>query len=369
MPDSKKLSTHYNKAVGFDATPLLRKTDGIARYTHNLIDAYAQAFADNKIYLIGFSDDDTSDIAVLKRHANIEFIKIPIPRRFYSIFYSRIARLDLRRFTPRLDIFIGTNFVAFPHISGVQKLSIIHDIAYIRYPDTIEKGNLRYLTKHVARSIYEHPVAGVSDFTAREIIKEFGINKLPYVIPNGIDIDMWGIRNSTNANKKYILTVGTREPRKNQDALISAYSRLPDTIRKEYSLVIVGRKGWGNETSTASQEGVHYTGYLEDDELVKLYQNASLFILPSIYEGFGLPLLEAMAAGVPVAASDIEPFREIATDTITYFKPTDEQDIKDALVSCLEKPNKPNYDVILKKYTWTNSALKLDSAINDILDK
>jgi alpha-1,3-rhamnosyl/mannosyltransferase len=369
MHASKKPSTHYNRIVGFDATPLLRKTDGIGRYTQSLINAYAEAFPANKIYLIGFLDDNISTIALLKRHLNIEFVKVPIPRRPYSILYSRVIRFDLRRFVPHLDIFVGTNFVAFPYISQTPKLSIVHDLAYIRYPDTIEKGNLRYLTKHVARSMHEHPTAGVSEFTAREMSKELGVKKRPYVVPNGIDISIWRADSTPKTHQKYILTVGTREPRKNQAALIEAYLQLPASVRKKYELVIVGKKGWGNEVESASQEGVHYTGYLEDNELAKLYQGASLFVFPSLYEGFGLPLLEAMAADIPIAAADIEPFREIAADTIAYFEPTNKQSIKDTLLSCLEKPPKLNYDTILKEYAWKQSALRLNDALNDILDK
>lgn len=142
--------------------------------------------------------------------------------------------------------------------------------------------------------------------------------------------------------RRYTLCVSTIEPRKNLGALILAYRRLPRSMREDCPLVLVGDRGWRSEsTHAAIQAGVaegwlHYHGYLSDPQLRILMAHPALFIFPSLYEGFGLPVLEAMASGAPVLTSDLEPIREFAADSVGYFDPTDAEALSSALLQALD---------------------------------
>jgi len=135
--------------------------------------------------------------------------------------------------------------------------------------------------------------------------------------------------------------VGTLEPRKNLRRLLEAYSLLSDTIRDKYSLIIVGGKGWGNEDINSITEQlnikkfVKVLGYLSNKELVKAYSQAYLFVMPSLYEGFGLPVLEAMSLGIPVVTSNTSSLPEIVGDTAILVNPESVSSIKNGIEEVL----------------------------------
>lgn len=124
---------------------------------------------------------------------------------------------------------------------------------------------------------------------------------------------------------EYLLAVGTLEPRKNLARLIEAYAQLPDEVRSRYSLRIAGGGGWKQDglQVARSTEGVQWMGSVSDDELVDLYRGASLFVYPSLAEGFGLPVVEAMASGTPVITSNVSSLIEVAGDAAATVDPLD----------------------------------------------
>jgi glycosyltransferase involved in cell wall biosynthesis len=127
-------------------------------------------------------------------------------------------------------------------------------------------------------------------------------------------------------DKPYVLSVGTLEPRKNIPALLAAFDALPDELRDQYEVVLVGPEGWDTGDTDAALRAYSFvtsTGHVSDDELLSLYRGATLFAYPSLYEGFGLPVLEAMMAGVPVLTSDVSSLPEVAGAAAIYVEPTD----------------------------------------------
>ena len=168
--------------------------------------------------------------------------------------------------------------------------------------------------------------------------------------------------------KQYILFVSTLEPRKNVQNLVKAYAQLPPEIRNEYALVLVGGKGWKDEeiqqeiaTQQAAGMNVIPTGYVTDQEKAALYANASCYVLPSHYEGFGMTPLEAMQWDIPVALSDIPVFREVAEDAAVYFDKDDPENIAATIASLIQDTDLQQKLIsaghrVLTRDTWTNNS-------------
>ncbi len=142
----------------------------------------------------------------------------------------------------------------------------------------------------------------------------------------------------------FVLAVGTLEPRKNLPRLVAAYRRLPAALQAAHPLVITGRLGWEVGETLAALEALGdravRTGFVPDDELALLYERCALFAYPSLGEGFGLPVLEAMAAGAPVLTSDRSSLPEVGGDAAVYCDPTDERSIAEALAGLLGDPRR-----------------------------
>lgn len=355
--------------IGFDGTALFRKTDGIGRYTYSLLEAYLKKYPHHTVILIGFSNDSPAHCDLFKRYKNLRLYKLPFPRKPYQTLYNHLFRFPVDHFIPKLDVFVGTNFVRYPFIKHVPSLTVIHDLAYLRYPEVIEQRNLHFLQKHVPKTVAEGVVLASSSFTATELQKEFHLPTPCFVVSNGIDTERFTQRQSSE-RENYILTVGTLEPRKNLERLIKAYVSLPASVKNAHPLIVVGNGGWGGQAPKQAPT-IRYTGYVDDESLVRLYQKAKLFVFPSIYEGFGLPLLEALAAGTPTLASDIPPFRSIGKEYISYFDPFSTEDIAHTLEHALQNTKSPKNQSVpkeyLQSYSWNNSAEQLHTAITNVL--
>ena len=179
------------------------------------------------------------------------------------------------------------------------------------------------------------------------------------------------LENSTSDNQKdkYILTVGSLDPRKNFKTLIRGFS---DERLKHLELRIVGgtnrvfgELGYDMQNSP----NIKFLGRISDEELRNQYRNAHLFILASLYEGFGIPPLEALGNGCPIALSDIPVFHEIFEDAAVYFNPTDVNDIIGAILKSYNNSMSPSVDTpnkVLKKFSWNRSEKKIQSILNTI---
>jgi alpha-1,3-rhamnosyl/mannosyltransferase len=140
---------------------------------------------------------------------------------------------------------------------------------------------------------------------------------------------------------RYVMTTGTLEPRKNLARLIRAHATLPPEVRREHPLLIAGPRGWEEREimdAAAGADGVRLAGYVPDEELAALYAACTVFCYPSLYEGFGLPVLEAMAAGAPVVTSQVSSLPEVGGDAVVYVDPEDEGAIGAALERLLADP-------------------------------
>ncbi len=248
-------------------------------------------------------------------------------------------------------LFHGCNYY-LPAFDG-PCIATFHDVSVYRWPGCHRADRVRYMRREMSRSLDRAQlIITVSEFSRREIAAQFEwplerIRAIPLAChdafrPHTSEELAHPLRALGLHPDGYCLFVGTVEPRKNLNTLLDAYSLLPDSLRRRWPLVVAGHAGWNSHTvhermRRAEQAGwLRYLGYVEEMRLPALLSGARLFAFPSLYEGFGLPVLEAMASGTPVLCSDASALPEVTGDAASRFSPLDAQALKDLIVRGLE---------------------------------
>jgi len=250
----------------------------------------------------------------------------------------------------RIDIFHLTNPLKFN--SQIKNFIVtIHDLCYLKEPDFIKKSSIDFCQKHFQTILDKsRAVIAVSRATKKDILDNFKLraDKI-FVIYEGISeifkpqLDKNYLKKKFNLNKEYILFIGQLQPRKNLPRLFQAYSQLSSDLRKKYQLVIVGhsrsqailRKLASLAAHLKIKNQVRFLGYLETKDLPYLYSGATVFIYSSLYEGFGLPVLESLACGTPVITSNISSLPEVLGQAGLLVNPYSPEEIKLALEKIL----------------------------------
>ncbi len=249
-----------------------------------------------------------------------------------------------------------------------NKIMAIHDLSFLENPKWFSKEYYYYykvMTPLAART--SKRIITVSNFSKSEIMKfyEFVPSDKIFVVYNAISEDFYK-KNKKRDKQAYFLAVSSMDPRKNFTRLIHAFESI-----KEYKLLIVGGKNkvYGELDNNTNNKNVKFLGRVSDEELINLYINAEAFIYPSLYEGFGIPPLEAMALGCPVLASDIPVLHEVCNDAAIYFNPMDENNMQDTIMSFHNKKESEKVMLIeegynnIKRFSWTESAKKIQKMI------
>lgn len=277
----------------------------------------------------------------------------------------------------RYDLAIFTNYVALPSLRKTPYALVVYDLSFLDHPDSLQPKNLAYLKHFCPPSIRGADlIITISEFTKSRLLHHFPELKAKIVVTpipplrkpsNTVDLSasLWEHAIKPSA---YILYLGTIEPRKNVEQLVEAYVLLPDSIRDTYSLVLAGGKGWKDENiqktiARRKLEGhnIITTGYISENEKAALYAHASCFVLPSHYEGFGMPIFEAMQYDTPVLLSDIPVFHEVAGSAAKYFDKDDATKIAGAILEVLKNDELrtemiSNAKARLKAYSWKENA-------------
>lgn len=277
---------------------------------------------------------DASEIADLVPHATLH--EIPVSGRATRIIWSHsLLASRVRRLRP--DVFHGPHYT-LP--GGLRCPSVVtfHDPTFFTLPELHERAKVAYFTRTTRSGIARASrVVAVSEYTRRGAIEHAGADPDRVdVVHHGVDLARYSPGLDASDRRPYILFVGTLEPRKDVPTLIEAYDAL-DTAAE---LVIVGQRGWHtsaiDEALGRSRKGsIRLTGYVTDEQKIDLYRNASVFVYPSIAEGFGLPVLEAMACGAPVVTTTGSAPEEIAGDAARLVSPRDAAALRDAIASVL----------------------------------
>lgn len=267
----------------------------------------------------------------------------------------------------------------------------VHDLAFILYPETFSKGKLLTKLLLIKPSLAKaRMIIAVSENTKKDLIDVY---KVPAekirVVYNGVDVEQFKPLEKSGVNRRlkelnltpgYILYVGTLEPRKNVPALIKAYKLLKEKYNIKERLVIGGGKGWLYDdifklvSELELIDDIVFTGYVKAQDLPYLYNGAKVFVYPSLYEGFGLPPIEAMACGVPVVTGNVSSLPEVVGDAGIQISPTDVDSLAEAIHKIISIPE---YAAELsakglercKQFTWEETAKKTMAVYREVFNK
>lgn len=357
--------------IGIDISCLANSLTGIGRYTLNIVKELAKKndiqlflYSHSKIPLNIAEDLKTCTIKVFDQSGNkvLKFIKSHI------LLPSLLKKDDI-------DIFWGPSHkVPFFTSKKIPSIVTIHDLVYKRYPETMHFKTkiLSYIDIPHSTKISTH-ILTVSSYVKNEIIETFNISSDKIsVIYNGIHFFQDVPLKKQDTPDHYILFVGTLEPRKNLKRFIEAYSRLDNNIKNKYPLLIVGGKGWGDMVLTdliqhlCLKDFVHLLGYVDDETLESLYAHCSFLAYPSLYEGFGLPIIEAAKYGKMVLTSNSSSMPEVAGSYGVYVDPLSIDSIEEGLKKLIYDHTEKEH---LQKYTWEKSADDLIKVFEKVLSK
>lgn len=285
------------------------------------------------------------------------------------------------------SIYHEPNFILMPYDG--PSVTTVHDLSHLRYPQYHPYARVRHMEKELPRSLNQAShIVTVSEFTRREVIETFGISPDKITAtPNGVDPAFHPrtpaeceatLKRHGLHGQKYLLSVATLEPRKNLSGLIEAYCRLPEKIKEQYPLVLVGPKGWlmgaieKRARPLADKGQLRQLGYVPHEDLPAIYAAASGFAFVSHYEGFGLPALEAMASGVPVLASDCSALPEVVGNVGLQVSPNDipaitselQRLIEDAELRAAARTEGPKRAA---DFTWENTVEKTIGVYRGVL--
>lgn len=337
--------------IGIDISQIVYEGTGVARFTHNLVTSLVESkdSSSHSFFLFFSSLNNKMPESInnlVENNSNIQLIRWPIPPRALSYLWG------LKRFrgfipTPfsNLDWFISSDWSEPPKNIAKHKMTIVHDCIFKMHPETVDPVILNAQTKRLEIVTEESDLIFCDSQTTLDDLKSFypnikaqlfvnypGVNPLPRPMISKFPYIFHP--------KKYFLSVGKMEPRKNIPMLIDSFKAL-SLIQGyvDYHLVIVGPKGWDVSGCHLNEPNVHLMGTVTDDDLGILYANAKAFIFPSLYEGFGIPLIEAMHMGCPVITSHNSSLAEISSsDNVIYINPKYSDSIVSAMKKVIDNP-------------------------------
>jgi glycosyltransferase involved in cell wall biosynthesis len=383
--------------VGIDYTAAVRQGGGIGRYTRELVTALLALVGQDTIlphqYVIfaatgGLPTGSWGLEAERLRASSIHHPASSVQFRTLSLSDDWLARLwhrlrlpiPVETITGPLDVFYSPDFVLPPTRRATRTLLTIHDLSFLHYPDHFVPKLVRYLSQVVPRSIARADRVLVdSQATRADLIAHWGtVPEKVEVLYGGVDARFCpkpepGAAERIRARysldeRPYVLSVGTVQPRKNYVRLIQAFA----SLKTEAQLLIAGGRGWLYQEILAQAEKhadrVRILGFVDDVDLPALYRNAALFAFPSLYEGFGFPVLEAMACGVPVVCSNASSLLEVAGEAALLVDPHDTSGLAEAIARMLEDADLRR-EMIAKglaqaaRFTWEQAARQLLDAL------
>jgi glycosyltransferase involved in cell wall biosynthesis len=336
--------------IGFDVSYIQMKRAGIGRHSHQLVRSLLQHDPENQYLLHGWSYgiDHEAIKKVATTNTRLSIAKIPgVIKRFY---WNSARVPTIESIVGPVQIFHSAD-PFLPPVKHARTICTVHDLAYKRFPELFEPQVLGW-DSHVQRSVRRADAIVVpSEQTKSDVIDLLGVSAdrihVLRVPPSGVftfesDSNDKVVRRGFRLERPYILFVGTIEPRKNISRLVHAFAALESVKRDEVDLVVIGKKGWLYDETFAGiaaspvKEQIHYLEYVNDNELAALYRGALCFVYPSLFEGYGFPVVEAMASGTPIITSLNSSLREIADGVALLVDPHQEEDIAEAMTMLIE---------------------------------
>ena len=370
--------------VALELQPCCGNRSGIGMYTYELARRMRSGdgleFAGNVFNFLGRNDNENA-------LAGIEMpirVQKTMPYGGYRRIWHRVP-IPYQALFPPADLSVFFNFIVPPRIKG-KAIAVVYDMTYLRYPETMNESNLRRIHRDIAYSVARSDrIVTISQFSKREIheLLQVPSEKIevvysaPSVTAETADFQM--VQQRLGIRRPYLLYVGTIEPRKNLIRLIQAFNRLKKEVGIPHQLVLAGGGGWKTEEihraaeTTPFADEIRFTGYLSSGEKNTLYQNADAMVFPSLYEGFGMPPLEAMLFGCPVICADAASLPEIAGTAAELVDPLDVQGIAQGIWRVLSDSGRRAALVEqgrqqAVRFSWDRSAEKMIKICRETLD-
>lgn len=333
--------------LAFNATALLSPLTGVGQYCHHLATGIiARGSADVDFFYGAYWSRQLRDAPAGPLAASLPWLRRNVPYSYELRRWLQNSRFRQGSRRQEFDLYHEPNILALD-FSGPTVITV-HDLSWIRHPAAHPVERVRAMNRYFepglrrARALITH-----SDFVKRELVEVFGVNPDTIsTVPLGAEA-LFHPRTSRQTAEalsrhhlkhgQYFLAVGTLEPRKNIALVLRSYLQLPADARERFPLVIVGMDGWNTETlagqiAHAARSGqVRRLGYVERAELASLTAGALALVYPSIYEGFGLPPLEAMSCGTPVFCANAASLPEVVGDAGVLIDPQDDQSLMHAM--------------------------------------
>lgn len=329
--------------IAIDISQIVYEGSGVARYVKNMVETLLRYDQKNE-YVFFFSSlrgklNHQIETAIKSKHTLKKYL---LPPTLLDLLWNRLHIFPIDHLIGNVDLIITSDWIEPP--SRTKKITVIHDLVFLKFPETlpqkiidVQKRRLRWVTKESTLIIAD------SHNTKKDLIELLHISqeKIEVVYPTIVHPRgesslapqyQHAIFKKYQLTTPFILTVGKQEPRKNMKRLIGAFlqAKLDNA-----TLVIVGQHGWMKEQSVMNNHqltNVRFLGFVPDHELHVLYRSALFFVFPSLYEGFGYPIVEAMQLGCPVATSNTSSLREIAQGNALLFDPHNEAAICQSLI-------------------------------------
>jgi glycosyltransferase involved in cell wall biosynthesis len=359
--------------IAIDISQIIYEGTGVGEYTRQLVKNLLLLDKMNQYILFSTTVRSGWKIEKFRRELgtpeNIIVKNIPISQTIGNLLWNRMHIFHIEKFLGRIDIFHSSDWIQPP--SHALKVTTVHDLVVYKYPQFSHRKIIEtqkrklYWVKRECEGIIADSLA-----TKDDLVDCLGIHKSKIrVIYPGInetymrrkESQVKEVKSRYTLDAPYFLAVGTREPRKNIKTLLEAYIQLKksDSTVANRDLVIIGKAGWGEEVSNV--DGVKFIGYVPKEDLPYLYAGAEMFIYPSLYEGFGFPVLEAMASGIPVITSPRGSLKEITRDAAMLVNPESSSDLKKGILLLIKDKNLKR-DLIdrgyenAKRFQWKNTA-------------
>ena len=342
----------------FDLTPIFDHLTGIERYNINITKEIIKAHPENE-YILLFKNEVHDSFKNEVMQSNVEYKLIPECNKLVFIQWKLYRILK----SVEADYYIFLSFTSPILFRKKRIINAIHDLTCWDCPES-----WRLVT--------------VSKFSQKRICEKYGLgkNQVPVIYDGLTDIfskeshNNPDLKNKYHLPDRYILSLSTIEPRKNLQLLISAYKEMIDEGENLPDLVLAGREGWILEDIVGTidekvKNRIHFTGFIDDDDLAQIYREAELFVFPSKYEGFGLPVIEAMSQGTLVVCSDAASLPEVAGDAGLLFKSDDLGQLKEVIQRVINLNDEKVNEMIelgyihSSLYNWRNEAEKLHSLL------